>query len=141
MNIAIRSGGSDSFDQWHDVASLLLHDPFGAPVFLGMEYRMPEGIAWTLCSAEESDFHKILATSGILHTLIPGCRSGTPNLLCTPILGKGIPRWVREVDSFFATTGFGVPLFYAKRIVSDRFETGWDGTPGFRERWNRYHGP
>jgi len=135
VNIGIRLAGALSLDFIRDVASFLLHDPFGSPALLGLEYRMPEGTAWTFCSANESDFHKILATSGILHTVIPGGRFGTPNLLCTPLLRRGLPRWFADVETILAATEEDVPFFFAVRIALDRFETVCYDAPHFHSRW------
>jgi hypothetical protein len=135
MNIGIRLAGAVSLDFVRDTASFLLHDPFGSPILFGLEYRMPEGTAWTFCSANESDFHKILATSGILHTVIPGCRFGMSNLLCTPLLRRGWPRWFADVETILAATEQEVPFFFAVRVTPDRFETAYHNTPHFHTRW------
>ena len=135
MNIGIRLAGAGSLDFVRDTASFLLHDPFGSPALLGLEYRMPEGTAWTFCAADEPDFHKILATSGILHTVIPGCRFGTPNLLCTPQLRRGLPRWFSDVETILVMTEKDVPFFFAVRIAPDRFETVSHDAPHFQVRW------
>lgn len=124
-----------------EIASFLLHDPFGSPVLVGLEYAMPEGTAWTFASADEDDFHKILGTSGILHTLIPGSRFGMSNLLCTPVLCRGVPRWFTDVDALLVCTDAGVPFFLARKFAPDRFRGIFHHDPVFKEHlsqlWNR----
>ena len=140
MRITVHLSGSGSSETVSAISSFLLHDPFGVPVLVGLEYAMPEGTAWTLASADEDDFHKILGTSGILHTLIPGNQPGTPNLLCTPILRKGIPRWFTDAAGLVASTDTGIPFFLARKISAERFQYIFYQAPEFKdilsERWN-----
>jgi len=140
MRIFVYSTGTGSLESVSDISSFLLHDPFGSPVLIALEYAMPEGTAWTLASADEDDFHKILGTSGILHTLIPGSRPGTANLLCTPVLRQGIPRWFTDVAGLVAGTNAGLPFFLAHKIGPDRFRGICYRDPDFKERlselWN-----
>lgn len=136
MRISIRLTGQALPETISDIASFLLHDPFGAPILIGLEYVMAEGTAWTLASADDADFHKILGTSGILHTMIPGCRPGTINLLCTPILRRGIPRRLTDVDAVAASTEGGLPFFLALKSGHDRFQGVFQHEPEFRQRWS-----
>ena len=122
MRITVYQSETGTWESMSHISSFLLHDPFGTPILIGLEYAMPEGTAWTLASADEEDFHKILGTSGILHTLIPGSRLGTANLLCTPILRKGMPRWFTDVDRLVIQTDMGIPFFLARKIGDGRFQ-------------------
>jgi hypothetical protein len=121
MKITVYLSEAGTSESLSHISSFLLHDPFGTPILIGLEYAMPEGTAWTFASADDEDFHKILGTSGILHTLIPGSRLGTPNLLCTPILRKGIPRWFMDVERLVVQTDTGIPIFLAWKIEDGRF--------------------
>ena len=135
MKVAIHLSKVPTRDVMRNISSFLLHDPFGTPSLIGMEYRMPEGTAWTIAASEEPDFYRILATSGILHTEIPGSQAGTFNLLCTPALCRGMPRWFLDVESFSISTETDIPFFLAFRATSDRFERILHSDPDFRDRW------
>jgi hypothetical protein len=137
MRITVHLPGTPASETVSPISSFLLHDPFGVPVLVGLEYIMPEGTAWTLASADEDDFHKILGTSGILHTLIPGSRPGTPNLHCTPILRKGVPRWFTDVDELVVGTDMGLPFFLVRKIGADRFQGVLYQDQDFRDLFNK----
>lgn len=141
MRITIRYARSLILETVSDISSFLLHDPLGSPVLVALEYAMPEGTAWTFASSEERDFYRILETSGVMRTLIPGNRFGTANLLCSPVLRRGVPRWFTDVDALVASTEAGIPLFLAHQIAPERFGYVYQHEPQFRERlselWNQ----
>jgi len=116
-----------------DISSWLACDTLGAPVIVGLEYRLPEGTAWTLASSDDKDFDKILTTSGILFMEITGNLSETPGLLCVPILGKGVPRRVDDVRSFLVCADDGTPFFYAERTADGGFRGTYYNDANFRE--------
>ena len=117
-----------------NISSWLACDRLGLPVMVALEYRLPEGTAWTLASADDKDFDKILTTSGILFMEISGNHSGTPGLLCVPMLGKGVPRRVDDVRSFLVSADDGTPFFYAEQTTSGTFQGTYYHEVNFRER-------
>lgn len=141
MKAAVALSGRFAWEIVSDLSSLMLHDPLGSPILVGLEYVMPEGTAWTFAGEEDDDFHRILGTSGILHTVVPGFRAGTANLLCTPVLRKGVPRWFGDVESFVVSTDQGVPFFLADKTTPTQFRTVYYHSAEFKERlqllWNR----
>ena len=120
-----------------NISSWLACDRLGLPVIVGLEYRLPEGTAWTLASSDDKDFDKILTTSGILFMEIAGNRSGTPGLLCVPMLGKGVPRRVDDVRSFLVSADDGTPFFYAAQTTTGAFQGTYYHDANFRERVKR----
>ena len=141
MKTAVALSGHRSVEIVSDLSSLMLYDPLGTPILVGLEYHMPEGTAWTFASADDDDFYKILGTSGILHTFISGYCPGKPNLLCTSVLRKGVPRWFCGVDSFVVSTNQGDPFFLAYKTAPALFRTVYYHSAEFKERlqsiWNR----
>lgn len=141
MKAAVALSGRFAWETVSDLSSLMLYDPLGTPIVVGLEYVMPEGTAWTFASEDDDDFHRILGTSGILHTVVPGFRPGTPNLLCTPVLKKGVPRWFDDVDAFVVSTDSGIPFFLAHKTTPALFRTVYYHSAEFKERlqllWNR----
>jgi hypothetical protein len=112
--LIIQSGNANSADTIRDISSWIVYDRCAAPAWGGLEYLMPGGTAWTLASANDQYFYKILLNSGVLHTEI-GHSPGTTGLLCTPVLGRGVPRYFEGVTSFLACAGDGTPFFYASQ--------------------------
>lgn len=141
MKATIGLSGRFSWEAVSDLSSVMLYDPLGTPILVGLEYVMPEGTAWTFADAGDDDFYRILGTSGILHTVVPGFRSGQSNLLCTPVLRKGVPRWFGDLEWLVVSTDSGVPFFLAYKMSQDRFRGVYYHSAEFKERlqllWNR----
>ncbi len=97
MKVAVAFSGRFALEVFGDLSSFLLHDPLGNPILAGLEYVMPEG-PWTFADADDDDFYRILGTSGILHTLIPGSRP----LWMTMLLEGTLPVKVQKREGPFA---------------------------------------
>ena len=95
---------------------------------------MDGGTAWTMASSEESDFYKIFESSGLIKTVVPGSRLGTPNLLCTPHLRLGVPRWFTDVSDFIVYTAKDVPLLLVSKDPSGIFTGVYHNAPDFQQR-------
>lgn len=141
MKAAVALAGRFAWEVVSDLSSLMLYDPLGTPILVGLEYVMREGTAWTFTAEEDDDFYRILGTSGILHTVVPGFQPGRANLLCTPVLRKGVPRWFDGVDAFVVSTDAGIPFFLAYKTTPTQFRTAFHHSAEFKERlqllWNR----
>ena len=141
MKVAVAFSGRFALEVFGDLSSFLLHDPLGNPILAGLEYVMPEGLAWTFADADDDDFYRILGTSGILHSVVPGFKPGRANLLCTPVLRKGVPRWFDDVAGFVISTDQNIPFFLACQNESGRFCSVYHHSAEFNARlsqlWNR----
>jgi len=131
MILVVHTHRNATTETIRDISSWIAFDKLGAPALVGLEYRLPEGTAWTLASADDKDFYKILTGSGILFMEIAGNRSVTPGLLCTPILGKGVPRRFDDVSSFLVCAENGTPFFYAAQTASGAFQGMYYSDHGF----------
>ena len=136
MRISIcRGTGWETVDS---IVSFILHNQFGEPTFLGIEYRLPEGTAWTMAGENEKDFYKILTTSGVLLSRagqqIP---RGVTSLLCTPELRKGVPRCVAGVFALVVKTDADVPMMLTYLNTSGQFERVYQNAPDFRNKFNQ----
>jgi hypothetical protein len=131
--LIVRAGSGNSSDTLRDISSWIVYDELSNPAWVGIEYRMQGGTAWTLASASDQDFYKILMNSGILHTEISGITPGKTGLLCTPVLGRGVPRYYESVHSFLACAGDGTPFFYLAE-QGDGFHGMYHTDPGFKEK-------
>jgi hypothetical protein len=141
MKIAVTFSGRFGQEILGDLASFLLYDPLGIPILVGLEYVMPEGLAWTIAEEADNDFYRILGTSGVLHSVVPGFKPGRNNLLCTPVLRKGIPRWFDDASGFVVSTDQNIPFFLAYKNETGNFCSIYYHSSEFRDRlqwlWQR----
>jgi hypothetical protein len=102
MFLSIRRQG-DFVRYLGNISSYLLFNAWGAPVLLGVEYMFQAGTVWSFAKESDDDFQKLLEQSGLLNTVIPGRTDGSPSLLCTPFLRKGVPCWFAAMDGLLVT--------------------------------------
>jgi hypothetical protein len=126
MFLSIRCQRGDFVRYIGNISSYLLFNEWTAPVLLGIEHSFSSGTAWSFAKESDDDFQKILGQSGLLNTVIPGCVSGSPSLLCTPFLRKGVPCWVSPVLALSAATDINrTPLVTAYRTEQGFFDSSY----------------
>jgi hypothetical protein len=76
-----------------------------------------------------------LEQSGLLGTVIPGRVSGSPSLLCTPFLCRGVPCWVVPATAFsVAADTKRTPLLIAYKTDQGFFDSRNCSDPDFESK-------